>query len=210
MRHHILFATCALALIATTAQANSDLFPELKKEVTPVVETPVQEKDVKLFEDNVGLNLDTEQHQELIDGATEEVVDLEIKVPTQPVPENPKLSEETEQKKQSGFIEIHPHDITIIMPPVGPDSQFCKGSLTIENQTKYNLKSLSLRILFGNARYPYKFQSVPAGQSGTGSIVLAGTYCQDLTRAAPIEVESCQLEGETEAGCKQLVKYLIK
>ena len=75
MRHHILFATCALALIATTAQANSDLFPELKKEVTPVVETPVQEKDVKLFEDNVGLNLDTEQHQELIDGATEEDIE---------------------------------------------------------------------------------------------------------------------------------------
>ena len=210
MQHPILFTTCALALIATTAQANSDLFPELKKEPTPIVETPAQEKDVKLFKDDLGLNLDIEQQKKLIDGVTEEVVDLGIKVPTQSVPENPKLSEETEQKKQSGYIEIHPHDIKIIMPPVGPDSQFCKGSLTLENQTKYNLKSLDIRILLGNARYPYKFRSVPAGQSGTGSVVLAGTYCQDLTRAAPIEVESCQLEGETEQECKQMVKYLIK
>lgn len=210
MRKYILFTACALTLFASAAQADSNLFPELKIPKKPVVQEQVQDKDAKVFTENIGAEIDSIQQQELIDGKTEEVVDLSIKGETKPVPETPKKSETEEKEKKSGFIEINPHDITIIMPPRDPNSQFCKGSLTLDNQTKYNLKNIKMRLLYGNARVPYAFSSIPSGQKTTGAIVLAGTYCQDLTRAANVDVEECELEGATEAECKQLVKYLIK
>jgi len=206
MRKYFLLTICALSFLSVTnAQANEALFPDLAK-----IQAQKQEKEkianepVKLFESELSVNEPVLNED---DGFVE--VETEKKPQKTPETETKKETEEDEKAK-SGFFEIYPHDIEIVTPPIDASSQFCKGSLTLENQTKYDLKELQLIIQYGEAKVPYSFRGIPSGVAGSGNIFLMGKSCQHLAQTANFEVKACKAEKISSSECKQLVKYMLR
>ena len=207
MRKYFLFTVCALSFLGiANAQANEALFPDLAK-----IQAQKQEKEtvsnepVKLFESELSFN---EPVVEEDDGFVE--VETEKQPQKTQESDQKKPTSEEEEKAKSGFFEIYPHDVEIVTPPVDASSQFCKGSLTLENQTKYDLKALQLIIQYGEAKVPYTFRPIASGAAGTGNIFLMGKSCQYLAKTASIEVKSCKADKISNAECKQLVKYILR
>ncbi len=204
MRKYFLLTACVLTLfsvknaLATEVEA---LFPDLAKRNTQKEEVKTAEP-VKLFDTEVNVNQPIVKED---DGFKEVET---IKKPTA----EPKKVEQNEKQKEAknGFFEIHPHDIEIVTPPTSPSDQFCKGSLTLENQTKYNLKRIDLVLQYGQVKIDYAFVPVASGNSVTGNIFLMGKSCQNLVQTAGVEVKKCVAEGISSAECKQLVKYIVK
>ncbi len=209
MRKNFLLTFCVLTFLgATNAQASGELFPDLAKRNKPQTQQAPQDKDFKLFEDNVSYNFPESSKEEM--ATQEEVVDQTIKKTEQKDEKKPTNTPQQEKKKQSGFFEIYPHDVQIITPPVDAESQFCKASLSLENSTKYNLKSLKLVLQYGPAKINYTFNPVLSGATGTGNLFMMGTACQGLKQTAQITVTGCQAERISDAECKQLVRYILK
>ena len=206
MRKYFLFTVCALSFLGVAnAQANDALFPDLAK-----IQAQKQEKETvsnepaKLFDSELNFN-------EPVARKNDGFVEVETEKKPQKAQENSQKKEtEEEEEAKSGFFEIHPHDIEIVTPPVDASSQFCKGSLTLENQTKYNLQNLQLLIQYGEAKAPYTFRSIASGSAGSGNIFLMGKSCQYLAKTANIEVKSCKADKISSEECKQLVKYILK
>ncbi len=201
MRKYFLLTACILTLLGTTnTYATEALFPDLAKRNAPKEEKATQ--PAKLFDTEVNINQPIVKED---DGFKE------VETIKKPI-EEPKKTEKNEKKEEAknGFFEIHPHDITIITPPTSPSDQFCKGSLTLENQTKYNLKTIELRLQYGEVKINYAFVPVASGNSVTGNIFLLGKSCQNLAQTAGVEVKKCVAEGISNAECKQLVKYIVK
>ena len=62
MRKNFLLTVCVLTFLGTTnAQANGELFPDLAKRNQDKTEQVKPDKDFKLFDNNVGLNLPEEK-----------------------------------------------------------------------------------------------------------------------------------------------------
>ncbi len=207
MRKYFLFTVCALSILGVTnAQANEALFPDLAKIQTQKKEKEaVSNEPVKLFESELNVN-------EPIIEEEDEFIEVETEKTPQKTPEaaSKKADSEQDEKAKSGFFEIYPHDIEIVTPPIDESSQFCKGSLTLENQTKYDLKGLQLIIQYGQAKVPYNFRPIASGTSGTGNIFLMGKSCQYLAQTANIEVKACKADKISDNECKQLVKYMLR
>lgn len=211
MRKYFLFTVCVLSFLgATNAHSNEALFPDLAK-----IQAQKQEKETsanqpaKLFENEVNVN-------ELIVNSNEDTF-VEVETEKQPLKtQQPNTKNETkeeteeEEKEESGFFEIYPHDVEIVRPPIDESSQFCKATLSLENQTKYNLEGLQLSIQYGQVKVPYTFRSIAKKTTGNGSIFLMGKSCQYLTQTASIEVKACKAEKISDSKCKQLVKYNVR
>ena len=206
MRKYFLFTVCALSFLgATNVQANDALFPDLAKiQAQKQEKEAVSKEPVKLFESELSFN-------EPVAAEDDGFVEVETeKQPQKTQESNQKKTDAEEEKAKSGYFEIYPHDVEIVTPPVDESSQFCKGSLTLENQTKYDLKALQLIIQYGEAKIPYTFRPIASGTSGTGNVFLMGKSCQYLAKTASIEVKSCKADKISNAECKQLVRYILR
>lgn len=191
--------------ISVQAEATGGLFPELKKKEEPVI-TSEQPDSFELFNEEDALKLNKNPEDEF-----KEVKEANLKEPA--VRATPKKeSEETDEKKKKKeqIFEIHPHDVRIITPPTGSNSQFCTGQLTLENKTDYTLSQLKLLISYGSAEVPYAFTNVSSNDTVTGSIALLGQMCQDLLKTVPVKAEICKAEGISDSECKSMIRYVIK
>lgn len=205
MRKNFLLTVCVLTFLGTTnAQANGELFPDLAKRNQDKTEQVKPDKDFKLFDNNVGLNLPEEKKPEEI---FEEVEDIKLNKPAE---EKKPAPAQKDEKKQTGFFEIYPRNVQIVTPPVDAESQFCKGTLVLENNSKHDLKLLKLQIQYGPAKINYTFGNIAAGTEGIGNIFMMGTACQGLKQTAQISVQECKATDLGDNECKQMVRYIIR
>ena len=189
--------------ISFQVEATSGLFPELQKK-EKAVEPTENNESFELFNEEDAIELNKNPEEEF-----KEIKDADLKEPIQkPTPK--KESEQTDKKKKEQIFEIHPHDVQIITPPTGPNSQFCIGQLTLENKTDYTLSELKLLISYGAGEVPYAFSNITANDSVTGSINLLGPMCQDLLKTVPVKAEICKAEGISDAECKSMIRYIVK
>lgn len=171
--------------VAVQAQTVDGLFPELKRRTSSSnIAQPIG-----------GVEIQETQHLK------------NIPVDNQLVSSGEKSSEK--RKNLSGYFEIYPHDLEIVVPVV-ESMQFCKGQLTMENGTGSDLQGLRVSIKYGSINLPYTFGATKSGETTTGSVNMAGPACQSLLKAATVTVISCTATGLTEDACKSKVKYILK
>lgn len=199
---------------AVQAQTSDGLFPELKKRSFSSDITQPTDNNMIQEAQRLGI-LPMEEQPQLF---KEELTDEEVVTPqaTQPRVEPDRLSErlaaaskEQKEKNLSGFFEIYPHNLQIVVPVV-ESMQFCVGQLTMENGTEYDLEGLRVSIKYGSVEMPYTFAATKSGESTTGSISMGGPACQDLMKAASLTVISCSAVNLPEEECKNKVKYVLK
>lgn len=108
---------------------------------------------------------------------------------------------------QENFFIITPDEVQVITPSVNR-FQFCRASLTLQNNTKHNIRALKITADYSPVQMPLTFGATPAGESYSGRFFLAGTSCEKLTGAPKITVDVCQAEGMSVEECKASVKYI--
>ena len=110
-------------------------------------------------------------------------------------------------KGQEDFIVITPERVQIITPSVNR-FQFCMAGLTLQNNTKHNIKALKITADYSPVQMPLTFGATPAGETYTGRFYLAGSACQQLLTVPKITVDVCQADGMSVEECKSAVKYI--
>lgn len=206
MRKHFLYTAVLFSLVPVTVFASSGLFPELQKKEEQPVSTETEEK-FDIFDESEAIELNKNPEEEY-----QEVKEAELKEPiAKPEPKKESATDENDKKEEKDPVfEIHPHNIQIVTPPTGPNSQFCTGKITLENKSDYTLLQLKALFTYGGIKVPYAFANVGPNSSVTGSITLMGQPCQDLIRAVPVEAEICKAEGISDSECKSMVKYTLR
>lgn len=205
MHQKFLFATLLFGFaLSTSAQAASDLFPELQKKEAPVV-TNENPEEFKLFDEQDIIDFNKNPEDEF-----KAVKEAESKEPLFKSTPKQEKKDEKDKKKSEQIFEIHPHNVQITIPPTGPASQFCTGQITLENKSDYPLVELKAFFTYAGTKVPYGFTNVPSNGTVTGQIVLLGQPCQDLLKTVPVEAEICKAEGISDSECKSMLRYILK
>ncbi len=183
---HFLLAAVALCW-GIGVQAQESLFPELKGSTAQPVGVAAEPAESDAAQNQpVGQNLN------------------------QPVGQNTESATGTGSKPDgtSGNLVIRVSDVTIVVPPV-QKMQFCRGSLTLENQSKETVNVLNVEMDYTEISLPYSFTNVPAGESRRGNFAMAGVGCQNLGKIVPVKVTGCNVGDWTREECQNRVKFRL-
>ncbi len=202
---------CMISVLAFSISANAQdsgaLFPELQKREQK--QQAVQKFDPNapvpdIFDTNTSTQLQSEKDR-LEQLKRENILSNTIE---QQINRDASTAQKRKVKKgQENFFIITPDEVQVITPAVSR-FQFCRASLTLQNNTKHNIRALKITADYSPVQMPLTFGATPAGESFSGRFFLAGTSCEKLTGTPKITIDVCQAEGMSVEECKASVKYI--